>query len=385
MYEVLEVMKDEGYRDRIIPVVLNNACIYDAIGRANYIKYWKEEFTKLSNEISEINDNESSFSLIDMLKMIGDIKRNIGEFISILSDMNNPNINDISEEISKKLNDRGLYIELKGIEELKKKFINHYNEKITPPSKDVKYIIDELIMYNKPNCIRNFLLFAYKREPLKERTLKFIKEKNFWEYIINSKNEVLRKEFLAFLRENFEEALIFILMNPALLKEFHNEDELLWKLINEYDLIQLFNCNYDNDNIWILITDLLQLDILKPTENINKKNEIFKALDFVYGSQEITASKDQTKILIESGFLKFLEEYTLKSTCFDFPDGISYANDKYMLIKFYLENIDNANKYVIKTIKKIYGKVYFYKFNNMMVNLIDNNEKVKKILDEDNL
>ena len=268
MYEVLEVMKDEGYRDRIIPVVLNNACIYYAIGRANYIKYWKEEFTKLSNEISEINDNESSFSLIDMLKMIGDIKRNIGEFISILSDMNYPNINDISEEISKKLNDRGLYIELKGIEELKKKFINHYNEKITPPSKDVKYIIDELIMYNKPNCIRNFLLFAYKREPLKERTLKFIKEKNFWEYIINSKNEVLRKEFLAFLRENFEEALIFILMNPALLKEFHNEDELLWKLINEYDLIQLFNCNYDNDNIWILITDLLQLDILKPTENL---------------------------------------------------------------------------------------------------------------------
>ena len=43
------------------------------------------------------------------------------------------------------------------------------------------------------------------------------------------------------------------------------------------------------------------------------------------------------------------------------------------------------NKYVIKTIKKIYDKVYFYKFNNMMVNLIDNNEKVKKILDKDNL
>lgn len=380
MYEVLELMKDEGYRNKIITVVLDNAFIYSAIGKAKYIEYWNEEYNKISNKINKINDNESCTSLQKELIIVRDIKNNIGEFISIVSDMNNPNINDICEEISKKLYNRGLYIELREIDELKKQFINHYDEKLTPPSKDVKYIIDELIKHSKPNCIKNFLLFAYKKRPLKGRTINITREKSFWEYVINSRDEVLRKEFLAFLRENFEEALFFILMQPTLLKEFLNEDELLWKLINENDLTQLFEFNYNNDNLWIVITELLQLDILKPTENINKKNEIFRALEYVYGRREIIPTESQRKILIESGFLNFLEEYIFRSSYFDYPDGINYANDKYRVIKFYLENKENVNKDIIKNIKKIYDKVYFGSFCDMMTNVIDNNERVKKII-----
>lgn len=382
MYEVLEVMKDEGYKDRIITIVLNNADIYNGIGKSKYIKYWNEEYDKLSKEIYQINDNESCTSLLEELKKVGDIKRNVGEFISIVSDMNNPHINDIYEEISKKLYDKGLHIELKGIEELKKKFINHYDEKITPPSKDVQYIVNELSTYSKPNCIKEFLLFAYSSNPLKSRKIDNIKVKNFWEHIINSKDEILRKEFVTFLIENLGEALNFILMQPALLKYFYKEDELIWKLINKDDLEWLLLHNYNHENIWILISNLLNLDILKPKENINRKNEIFKVLVCTYGTQEITASPNQIEILIENGFIDFLENYTLSSNQFVYPDGINYANDKYCLIKFYLENVKNINKSIINTIKNIYEKVHFGSFYSMMVELINNNKNIKNIIYE---
>lgn len=52
MYEVLWVMKDEGYRSRILTVVLDNAKIYDVLYKAKYIRYWNEKYKELSEEIS---------------------------------------------------------------------------------------------------------------------------------------------------------------------------------------------------------------------------------------------------------------------------------------------------------------------------------------------
>lgn len=126
MYEVLEVMKDENYRSRILTVVLKDASIYDSLDRTKYIKYWNEKYNKLLEEIYTINDNESSLTLNQELKKIGDIKRTIGEFMQIVSDMNNPNINNICEEISKKLYDNGIKLgdEVAGLE----KFLNELDK-----------------------------------------------------------------------------------------------------------------------------------------------------------------------------------------------------------------------------------------------------------------
>lgn len=148
MYEVLEVMKDEDYRNRILTVVLEDAAIYDLLKRTEYIKYWNEKYNKLLEEISIINDHESSLALNKELKKIGDIKRNVGEFIQIISDMNNPNIENICEEINKKLYDNGIEMddEIIGLEE----FLNELDEcsyietSIYPeqPSGEEKYIFN---------------------------------------------------------------------------------------------------------------------------------------------------------------------------------------------------------------------------------------------------
>lgn len=78
--------------------------------------------------------------------------------------------------------------------------------------------------------------------------------------------------------------------------------------------------------------------------------------------------------------MNFLESYTLSSNYFDYPDGINYANDNYCLIKFYLENSQSINKYIVKSIKKIYDKAYYGNFNDMMRELIDNNKSVEAMI-----
>lgn len=45
MYEVLEIMRDRDYRDKIFPVVIFSE-IYNPITRAKYVKYWQDELKK---------------------------------------------------------------------------------------------------------------------------------------------------------------------------------------------------------------------------------------------------------------------------------------------------------------------------------------------------
>ncbi|MGL5777633.1 toll/interleukin-1 receptor domain-containing protein [Cetobacterium sp.] len=109
MYEVLEVMKDENYRDKIITVVLKSANIYNSLKKIKYIKYWQEQHTELERGIREINNFEITSKLGEDLKKIRNIMGNIDEFISIISDMNNPVVDDnICDEIQKKLKEKGI-------------------------------------------------------------------------------------------------------------------------------------------------------------------------------------------------------------------------------------------------------------------------------------
>lgn len=385
MYEVLEVMKDEGYRSRILTVVLDSAKIYNSQGKINYIEYWNEEYKKLNGEISKIGDYESTIVLSEELRKINEIKNNVGEFIKIVSDMNNPNMDNIYEEISKKLYDKGLYTELKSIDGLKEKFDRHYDYKITPPSKDVKYIIDELIVCREVECIKDFLNFAYERNPLAGHKIEHVKCKEFWQYVINSENEVLKKSFLEFFKENIKSNFIFMIMKPSLLSCIYEDDELIWSIIDKNTLLDSIDFNYEHENIWILISMLLEINLFKYSENKIKKNELFEVLSIIYANKEINLVKEQEEVLIKSGFIEFLERNILNSSKFYYPDGINYANQNYCLIKFYLESAISIDNDIIKNIKNIYNKTYFGNFNDMMANLIDNNEKIKNIIYQENL
>lgn len=101
MYEVLEVMKDRNYREKIFPAIIDTR-IYDSIIKIDYVKYWEDEFKKMEKKLSGLSlQNLGRFP--EELKRRQNISSNIAEFLNVVSDMNNPKVHDICKEIEKKL------------------------------------------------------------------------------------------------------------------------------------------------------------------------------------------------------------------------------------------------------------------------------------------
>lgn len=105
MYEVLEVMRDRNYRDKIFPAVIYSG-VYSPVTRAKYVKYWQDEFKELEGTLKEINVQNLG-KLNEDLKRRQDISSNIAEFLEVVSDMNNPNIADVCMSIEEKLSQKG--------------------------------------------------------------------------------------------------------------------------------------------------------------------------------------------------------------------------------------------------------------------------------------
>lgn len=107
MYEVLEVMRDRNYKDKIFPAVIDSG-IYNPITRAKYVKHWQDEFRELESTLKEISVQNLG-KLNEDLKRRQDISSNIADFLDLVSDMNNPNIKDVCTQIENKLNIKGSF------------------------------------------------------------------------------------------------------------------------------------------------------------------------------------------------------------------------------------------------------------------------------------
>ena len=84
MFEVTEIMKEQEYKDRIFPAVVEHG-IYDPLIRAKYIKYWQEECNKLEAAIKGL-DLANVTELTADLKYYKSIASSMGEFLSIVVD-----------------------------------------------------------------------------------------------------------------------------------------------------------------------------------------------------------------------------------------------------------------------------------------------------------
>ncbi|UCH97955.1 MAG: toll/interleukin-1 receptor domain-containing protein [Candidatus Aminicenantes bacterium] len=51
MYEMTELMKDENYKDRILPIKVEEIDIFSLKGRLEYTHYWKDEFQKFEKAL----------------------------------------------------------------------------------------------------------------------------------------------------------------------------------------------------------------------------------------------------------------------------------------------------------------------------------------------
>jgi hypothetical protein len=96
MFEVLEAMKDMKYESRILPIIIDNAKIYNEIDKIKYIKYWKNEMENIEVELHDLDSIEKGSS-IQTLKKHKEILTNIGDFINFIADLKHIRVSDIDE------------------------------------------------------------------------------------------------------------------------------------------------------------------------------------------------------------------------------------------------------------------------------------------------
>lgn len=99
MFEVLEILKEREYKDRIFPAVVESG-IYDPMKRVEYIKHWERESEKLEVTIKGI-ELANAPELAADLKSYKNIATSMGEFLALVADMNNPDIDDVAVQIER--------------------------------------------------------------------------------------------------------------------------------------------------------------------------------------------------------------------------------------------------------------------------------------------
>lgn len=87
MYEVAEFIKDESYKERIFPIVKNDAKIFNAIDRSKYLLYWQEEYKKLKKESEDLDELNKVDTIKELLRY-EKIQRDLPDFLTDISDMN---------------------------------------------------------------------------------------------------------------------------------------------------------------------------------------------------------------------------------------------------------------------------------------------------------
>ncbi len=92
MFELLQIFRKSNsetadFQEKIIPIVLGDAQIYDPIDRLEYVGFWKNKCNKLEEKILEIGLADAKSAVPDFDSYY-EIKQNIGTLAGILADLN---------------------------------------------------------------------------------------------------------------------------------------------------------------------------------------------------------------------------------------------------------------------------------------------------------
>lgn len=87
MFELVEISDNKQFHDRIFPVVLADANIYDPVKRLEYVKHWEAKRAELAEAMRSV-DPANLQGIREEMDMYDRIRDNISGLTSILKDMN---------------------------------------------------------------------------------------------------------------------------------------------------------------------------------------------------------------------------------------------------------------------------------------------------------
>ncbi len=88
MFELLEVEKKGEFYNRIFPIVLPDADIYDSLGIINYLKYWDQKTKELNTSVKELDNLADTRKVQEDINLYTDIRGAIDKLAGKLSNMN---------------------------------------------------------------------------------------------------------------------------------------------------------------------------------------------------------------------------------------------------------------------------------------------------------
>ena len=87
MFELVEIAENKQFHDRIFPIVLADADIYDPVKRLGYVKYWEDKRNELANAMKTV-DPANLQGIRDDMDLYDRIRDKVSGLVSILKDMN---------------------------------------------------------------------------------------------------------------------------------------------------------------------------------------------------------------------------------------------------------------------------------------------------------
>jgi hypothetical protein len=87
MFELVELADSKQFHDRIFPVILKDARIYDPIQRIEYVRYWETKRAELAEAMKTL-DPANLQGIREDMDLYDRIRDNISGLTSILKDMN---------------------------------------------------------------------------------------------------------------------------------------------------------------------------------------------------------------------------------------------------------------------------------------------------------
>lgn len=88
MYELVEIAENKQFADRIFPIVLSDAKIYNASDRLDYIAHWDNEKDKLNEKYGALKDKSNTEGILEELSDYDRFGDEIDGLTKILKDMN---------------------------------------------------------------------------------------------------------------------------------------------------------------------------------------------------------------------------------------------------------------------------------------------------------
>jgi len=85
MYEAIEMFESSSFKDRILPILVEDARIDKSHERLNYIQYWEEEIEKLNSSIKNLKSHANAIGIYKELDHYTKIRSSIDRFMDEIS------------------------------------------------------------------------------------------------------------------------------------------------------------------------------------------------------------------------------------------------------------------------------------------------------------